>query len=123
MFEATLTKHFPVYGLQDTSCVWTEVQRDYHCGQEVSGMIIARFPFGVAVDFGAHLPGILLVTRIPDITPARFEPSAEYQAGARLEASIECFAVQQNQIGLSAALRDGGDDPQEVKRILICKGI
>ena len=101
MIRELITKHFPAYGLTDTSSVWAQIQNDFRCDQVVSGTIVARLPFGLVVDIGAALPAILLVTRIPGLTPETYDSSPQYSLQAMVEARIEAFAMGMNEIGLT----------------------
>jgi exosome complex RNA-binding protein Rrp4 len=96
-----MTKCFPAYGEADTSAEWTQIEDRYKLGEIVNGRIVARFPFGLAVDFGAPLPGILLVTKVPNLTRERYEREPEYQLGTLVSARIYVFAKEQQEIGLT----------------------
>jgi len=103
MIEALLSTRFPAYAEPDTSATWKRIYLEFQCGQVVRGTIVARFPFGLAIDIGAPLPGLLLVTRVPGLTHEIYSSSSCFEAGASCVVTIERFAVNQNQIGLTVS--------------------
>ncbi|GEM_PF-4123260 len=96
-----LTEQFPAYGDRGTATRWNAIKSAYALGGAVKGRIVAKFPFGLAVDIGAPLPGLLLVTRIPNLTQERYEEDPVFSVGTEIEAKVQVFAENQRQIGLT----------------------
>lgn len=110
--EAELARLFPAYAMTDTSAVWHQVEADYPIGSLVVGRVVAKFPFGLAIDFGVPLPGLLLVTRIPALEPESFETQPAYQLDACLSARILLYAREANCIGLTMLSPEDGAPPE-----------
>ena len=96
-----LSEKFPAYVAESVDHEWQAIEADYPPGTDIEGTIAARFPFGLAVDFGAPLPGMLLGTRIPDCNASILEEDPRYSPGTRIAAKVDRFAKNQRQIALT----------------------
>ena len=106
-----LAEHFACYRTDDPDPVWEAIEAKYQPGDAITGEIVARFSFGLAIDFGAEFPGILLGTRIPNMTAEILETLSGYQIGRRITAKIERFVKKARQVGLTQ-LDDATSQPK-----------
>jgi hypothetical protein len=56
-----IRSRFPDWGTEEALPRWPEVRARLEVGQPVSGVVIARAPFGVWLDIDAGFPALLLV--------------------------------------------------------------
>jgi predicted RNA-binding protein with RPS1 domain len=91
---------FPDWQTSDALARWTENKARLKVGQQVSGTVIARAPFGVWLDIDAGHPALLLVTEMATL-PSQPIPFADYPAiGAPVMATIVALG-DKAEIGLS----------------------
>ena len=99
--EDVLAVQFEAYRTNEPEVVWAKIEANHQVGDLVTGRIAARFPFGLAIDFGAEFPGMLLGTRIPDMTAEELQQNTKFATGSIVTARIERFATTARQIGLT----------------------
>jgi transcriptional accessory protein Tex/SPT6 len=66
-----LLSRFPDWGTSEALSRWPEVRSRLEVGQAVSGVVIARAPFGVWLDIGVDWPALLLVPEMKDARTRR----------------------------------------------------
>lgn len=99
--EHILVEKFPAYLAESVESEWQAIEADYQPGMEIEGTIVARFSFGLVVDFGAPLPGLLLGTRIPGCNGSILEKDPKYSLGTRIAVKVDRFAKNLRQISLT----------------------
>jgi hypothetical protein len=79
---------FPDWGAAIALLDWPEVRDQLSIGQTVTGVVIARAPFGVWLDIGVNFPALLLVPEMQGAKLRRITFDDYPAVGARVEAQI-----------------------------------
>ena len=88
-----LLNRFPDWGTAEALPRWPEVRSRLEVGQCVSGVVIARAPFGVWLDIDVDWPALLLVPEMKDARKRRIQ-FEDYPA---LGATVEGWVVHMSE--------------------------
>ena len=88
---------FGGYRSPDQTAAWETAKSHLPLGTTVSGVVIARFPFGAFVDIGVGFPALLEII-LMDVPVAECRQS--YPVGSSVTAFIGGFRDATRQIGL-----------------------
>jgi ribosomal protein S1 len=96
-----LARLFRAYTSTERASDWEEVKRRFAIGSNVTGKVVAKFPFGVFVDIGVGFPALLEVIKLKDAGTRRYSIGDYPPVGSHLEARIFAWNDQGRQIGLT----------------------
>ncbi len=95
-----LSERFPRRDTIEAALDWAAIKKRLVVGQQVSGVVIARAPFGAWVDIGVGFPGLLEIICIKDLTPERYRIGDWCAVGSEVMAFVGGFRDDNCQIGL-----------------------
>ena len=96
-----LQKRFPGYESAEFDQAWGEVKQRLIVGRSVTGVVVARAPFGAWVDLGVGFPSLLETIRLAGLTPERYQAGDWCPVGSQVTAFVSGFKDAGHQIGLS----------------------
>src|SRR6516164_3358726 len=67
-----LERCFPGYRSPDRASAWKAGKSRVPDGSRVTGVVVAKYPFGVFVDIGLGFPALLEIICIDGLTPKRY---------------------------------------------------
>jgi hypothetical protein len=97
----TLRKRFPGYESDEFDQAWDEVKQRLVVDQSVTGIVVARAPFGAWIDLGVGFPGLLEIIRMAGLSPERYRAGDWCPIGSQVTAFVSGFKDRGRQIGLS----------------------
>jgi hypothetical protein len=100
-WEEDVRRCFPLLGAANVADEWARRKACLVVGDEVTGTVIARVPFGVWIDIGVQFPALLEIIQIDGLTPEEYRSGQWCPIGSRVSASIVGFADKLPQIRLS----------------------
>lgn len=80
---------------------WETAKQILHPGQWIEGKVIATAPFGIWVDFGYPIPGLLLITRLDPLLQTHEGVESLPQPGTHLRSCLIGFNEEQKTLVLS----------------------
>jgi hypothetical protein len=94
-------ERFPKRAESDQSRDWEQVKARLAVGDEVSGEVIARAPFGAWLDIGVGFPALLEIVEIDGLTPEASRAGDWCPVGSRISAWVTRFRDDNRQVYLS----------------------
>src|SRR5436305_7835800 len=95
-----LDTHFLAHRSMERVAEWEAAKARLPMGSRVSGVVIARYPFGVFVDIGVGFPALLQIVCMEGLTPERYQADDWCPVGSSVSAFIGGFSDDSRQIGL-----------------------
>ena len=96
-----LEKLFPDHESDARATAWDEAKRRLPVGTSVTGVVVARYPFGAFVDIALGFPALLEVIEIEGLSPERYRAGGWCPEGSRVTARVMGFQDRTRQIYLS----------------------
>jgi ribosomal protein S1 len=97
-----LVELFGDYLASDRESDWSHAKTRLPEGGNVSGEVVARYPFGVFVDIGVGFPALLEVIQFEDARERRYASLEEYPSiGSTVSARVVAFSDRSRQVGLT----------------------
>jgi hypothetical protein len=96
---------FPDWGTEEALSDWPELCSRLRVGQPVSGVVVARAPFGVWLDIGFRFPALLLVPRMQGAKERRITFEDYPPLGASVEGRINALGTR-GEIGVTQQTPD-----------------
>src|SRR5215510_6718228 len=107
-WQDEIRARFPDWGTDAALLRWPAVRSGLRVGQTVSGVVIARAPFGIWLDIGIDFPALLLVPNMQGAKLRRITFEDYPVMGAQVEARINSLG-DRGQIGMTQERPE--DDP------------
>jgi hypothetical protein len=101
-----LAERFPARDDAVAEAAWVAVKKRLPVGELVTGVVVARAPFGAWIDLGVGFPGLLEINCIASLTPERYRAGDWCLAGSEVTALVGGFRDDEHQIGLWQVRRD-----------------
>jgi ribosomal protein S1 len=79
---------------------WLAAITGIELGDEVSGRIVARAPFGIWIDIGVGYPALLEIIMIKDFDREQYFGGNDYPVGTEINATVRGFGEEDQQIYL-----------------------
>lgn len=95
-----VTARFPRREAAETQGEWEALKNQLAIDQSVTGIVIAKAPFGAWVDIGCGFPALLELPYIAGLTPARDRANDWCPIGGQITAFVSGFNGRNHQIGL-----------------------
>jgi ribosomal protein S1 len=99
-WRRVLSERSPARDSAEVEKAWAEVKQQFAIGQSVTGVVVARAPFGAWVDLGVGFAGLLQIIFIDGLTPERYQGGDWCSVGSKVTAFVGGFINHGNQIGL-----------------------
>ena len=106
----TLSEHFPIRDAITTDRDWRVVTQQLSVGQTVTGLVIAKSPFGAWVDIGVEFPALLEIICMEGMTAEVYHSDAWCPIGSELTAFVGGFGDANHQVHLWQVQPLGDDD-------------
>jgi hypothetical protein len=101
-----LAHRFPARDDADAEAAWVAVKKRLAVGESITGVVVARAPFGAWIDLGVGFPGLLEINGIANLTPEHYRAGDWCLAGSEVTALIGGFRDEGRQIGLWQVRQD-----------------
>lgn len=95
-----LEERFPTRDRDDTEREWGELQQRIPVGAEVTGVVVAKAPFGAWIDLGVGFPALLQIICIAGLTPDRYRADDWCPVGSEVTAFVGDYRERGHQIYL-----------------------
>jgi len=92
--------HFPHRKEEDSQREWESLKRRLTLGDRVTGVVIARAPFGAWIDLGVGFPALLEITAMAELTLERYRAGDWCPVGSRVTADVVMFRDTHRQVYL-----------------------
>ena len=92
---------FPHWQTEVAASHWQSETESLKLGQQVSGLVVARAPFGVWVDIGVSFPALLLVPNMAEAQYRSVQFTDYAPKGTLVSARINVLAGEKCEIGLT----------------------
>ncbi len=79
---------------------WNVLKQRLSVGECVSGIVVAKAPFGAWVDIGVGFPALLEIITMAGLTPERYRADDWCPVGSEVEAFVGGFRDHAHQVGL-----------------------
>jgi ribosomal protein S1 len=96
-----LDRHFPGHRSEAQAVAWDEAKKRLSVGRLVTGVVVARYPFGAFVDIGVGFPVLLEIIEIEGLTPEKYRAGAWCPEGGQVTARVMGFRDCGRQIHVS----------------------
>src|SRR5262245_52720498 len=97
---SAVSARFPPRDAAVTQRDWEAVKHRIAVGDSVTGIVIARAPFGAWVDIGADFPALLEITTMSGLTPERYQAGDWCPVGSAVTADVSMFRDSSRQVYL-----------------------
>lgn len=95
-----LSERFPGHETAAAKPEWAVVKQRLSCGGPVTGVVIAKAPFGAWLDIGVGFPALLEIIGIADLTSQAYRSDDWCPIGSNVTALVGRFNDRGGQIGL-----------------------
>lgn len=95
-----LDELFPDHRSPSRSSEWETLKQRLGAGQTVTGVVVAKSPFGAWIDLGVGFPALLEIVVMEGLTPERYRANDWCPLGSEVTASVAGFRDKDHQIGL-----------------------
>jgi hypothetical protein len=97
-----LERCFPGYRSPERAAAWNAAKAQLPNDSSVTGVVVAKYPFGVFVDIGVGFPALLEIIFIDGMTPEQYRDGKWSPTGSSLTAFIRWPEIEDGsrQIGL-----------------------
>ena len=96
-----VSRLFPDWLSASRSAEWESMKQRLTIGQTVTGIVIAKSPFGAWIDLGCEFPALLLIPEISELTPKKYQTDDWLPIGCEVSAWIIWFQDRDHEIMLS----------------------
>jgi ribosomal protein S1 len=96
-----LDRLFPGHRSDTQATAWEHAKQRLAVGMPVSGVVVARYPFGAFLDIDTGFPVLLGIIEIEGLTPERYRAGDWCPTGARVTARVMGFNECNRQIHVS----------------------
>ena len=96
-----LTERFPVRDSKKELAAWDAAKQQLNIGSVVTGIVIAKAPFGAWIDLDVGFPALLEIVCVEGMTPERYQADDWCPLGSQVKAYVGTFNDRNHQIGLS----------------------
>lgn len=104
-------RHFPGHRSDALAAAWEGAKQRLTPGMPVTGVVVARYPFGAFVDIGAGFPVLLEIIEIEGLTPEEHRAGDWCPEGSRVTARVMDFQDSNRQIRVSQVRLMPGPKP------------
>ena len=91
----------PITNQNARVAAWEHAKQHLAVGMPVTGVVVARYPFGTFVDIGVGFPVLLEIIEIEGLTPERYRAGDRCPEGSRVTARVMGFRDRDRQIHAS----------------------
>ena len=95
-----VAEQFPARDSNDTDCAWAAAKQRLALGQTITGIVVAKAPFGAWIDIGVGFPALLEILVMEGLTPERYRAGDWCPVGSEVTAFVRGFAYAVHQVGL-----------------------
>lgn len=95
-----LEKRFPPRDPAEDELQWATLKQRQAVGESVTGVVVARAPFGAWIDFGVGFPALLEIICIAGLTPERYRAGDWCLVGSEITTFVVGFDDRLHQIRL-----------------------
>ncbi len=95
-----LDRLFPGHRSPDRAGDWESLKQRLSYGRSVTGIVVAKSPFGAWVDLGVGFPALLEIIVMANLTPEKYRVGDWCPVGSEVTAFVGSFRDGSNQIGL-----------------------
>jgi ribosomal protein S1 len=95
-----LAERFPKSKNDETEQKWAALQQRIAIGQLVTGVVVAKAPFGAWVDLGVGFPGLLEIICIAGLTRESYRANDWCPIGSEITAYVGGFRDRDHQVYL-----------------------
>ena len=99
-WERLLSARFPSRDAVEVEREWVALKQQFSFGQSVSGVVVAKAPFGAWVDIGCGFPALLEIVCVAGLTPERYRSDDWCAIGSDVTAFVGGFNDTNHQVGL-----------------------
>jgi ribosomal protein S1 len=97
----SLAERFPSRDPREETREWEAVKRRLVIGQTVTGVVIAKAPFGAWLDIGVGFPALLLIPDVAGLTPESYRADNWCVIGSTIVAQVVLFNDERRQVRVS----------------------
>jgi hypothetical protein len=90
-WSRSLSDWFPARDPVAAQQEWNAVKKRLAIGQPVSGIVVAKAPFGAWLDIGVGFPALLLIPDVAGLTPQSYRANEWCPVGSAITAEIAIF--------------------------------
>ena len=95
-----LSERFPARDSIEDDHAWTALRQRLAVDQSVTGVVVAKAPFGAWLDIGVGFPALLQIVCIQGLTPERYSLDEWCPIGSEVSAFVGGFNDRNRQVGL-----------------------
>jgi hypothetical protein len=96
-----LIERFPSRDPETNQREWTALKKRLIVGQTVTGVVVAKAPFGAWLDIEVGFPALLLIPDVAGLTPESYRADDWCPIGSTVGAEVVMFADHNRQIRVS----------------------